>query len=199
MFTGLVEETGALRARRGAGRSLQLTFQAKAVMEGMKAGDSVAVNGCCLTVVRFGRERFTVDVMPETYEKTNLRELRPGARVNLERTLRFGDRLGGHLVQGHIDGTGTVRSVVREEIALRFAIAAPPDLMRYIVPKGSIAVDGISLTVVTAGADRFEVSVIPHTAAVTTLGLRRPGETVNLEVDLLAKYVERLLGGHVNV
>lgn len=193
MFTGLVEELGTVRSVRGSGRSLHLKVGARAVLDGMKVGDSVAVNGCCLTVVRFDGDSFTADVMPETFEKTNLRESRAGARVNLERTLRLGDRFGGHIVQGHVDAVGTVSKVVRDEIAIRFSITAPPDVQRYVVSKGSITIDGISLTVVDAGAEAFEVSVIPHTAAVTTMGFRKAGDSVNLEVDILAKYVERLL------
>ena len=182
MFTGLIEELGALRARNGS----RFTFEAELVTEDAKLGDSIAVNGCCLTVVELRSGAWSADVVDETLSRTNLGALAPGDPVNLERPLRLSDRLGGHVVQGHVDGVGEV-------------LAGAPDLVvgtpdtRYIVEKGSIAVDGVSLTVVGAGDDRFSVAVIPHTAAVTTLGRRQPGDRVNLEFDLFAKYVERLL------
>ncbi|HEY8346782.1 MAG TPA: riboflavin synthase [Symbiobacteriaceae bacterium] len=197
MFTGLVEETGQVRSVQRAGRSLHLTVAAKRVLEGLQPGDSVAVNGVCLTVVRCVGDTFTADVMPETYQRTNLRFLTPGALVNLERALALGNRLGGHIVQGHVDGTGTIEAMVPDEIAIRMTVKAPPEVLRYLVPKGSVAVDGISLTVVDVGADRFQVSLIPHTVAVTNLSRRRPGDVVNLEADILAKYVERLLTAHL--
>lgn len=182
MFTGLIEELGALAARSGA----RFTFKAELVTEDAKVGDSIAVNGCCLTVVELGPGTWSADVVDETLRRTTLGDLQAGDPVNLERPVRLSDRLGGHVVQGHVDGVGEI-------------LAAAPDLLvstpgtRYIVEKGSIAVDGVSLTVVSAGDDRFSVAVIPHTAAVTTLGRRRPGDRVNLEFDLFAKYVERLL------
>lgn len=197
MFTGLVEETGQVRSVQRTGRSLHLTVQARRVLEGLRPGDSVAVNGVCLTVVRCGGDAFTADVMPETYQRTNLRFLTPGSLVNLERAMALGDRLGGHIVQGHVDGTGTIEAMVPDEIAVRMTVKAPPEVLRYLVPKGSVAIDGISLTVVDAGTDRFQVSLIPHTVAVTNLSRRRPGDVVNLEADILAKYVERLLAGHL--
>ncbi|HYG56835.1 MAG TPA: riboflavin synthase [Symbiobacteriaceae bacterium] len=197
MFTGLIEETGTVRAVRRAGRSLHLTVGARVVLQGLKIGDSIAVNGVCLTVVRFDDSSFTADVMPETFERTNLRQAQPGAVVNLERTMALGDRFGGHIVQGHVDGTGTIIAMDREEIAVWVTVGAPPEIMRYVVPKGSITIDGISLTVVNAEEDRFQVSLIPHTAAVTTMAHRTPGDTVNLEVDILAKYVERLVTGRL--
>lgn len=195
MFTGLIEETGAIRSVRGAGRSLHLTVGARTVLEGSRIGDSIAVNGVCLTVVRFDSDSFTADVMPETFEKTNLKGLPPGTPVNLERTMALGDRFGGHIVQGHVDGVGTILALEREEIAVWVTVGAPPEVLQYIVPKGSIAIDGISLTVVDVAEDRFRVSLIPHTAAVTNVARRKPGDRVNLEVDILAKYVERLLTG----
>ncbi|HYF92663.1 MAG TPA: riboflavin synthase [Symbiobacteriaceae bacterium] len=196
MFTGLVEETGAVRSVRRAGRSLHLTVAANKVLEGIHIGDSIAVNGVCLTVVCFDGDSFTADVMPETFEKTNLKDLSPGAPVNLERTMALGGRFGGHIVQGHVDGTGTVLGMDRHEIAIVVTVGAPPEVLRYLVPKGSVAIDGISLTVVDVGPDRFTVSLIPHSVGHTTMGSRKPGDTVNLEVDILAKYVERLLGAH---
>ncbi|HSS09381.1 MAG TPA: riboflavin synthase [Acidimicrobiales bacterium] len=184
MFTGIVEELGRLRSRQGA----RLVFDAAIVTEDTKTGDSVAVNGCCLTVVDVGAGWWAADAVDETFARTNLGELVPGDPVNLERPVRLADRLGGHLVQGHVDAVG---EIVTPAPDLR--IRAPADLLRYIVEKGSITVDGCSLTVVEPLADGFTVAVIPHTAAVTTLGVKKPGAHVNLEVDMLAKYTERLL------
>ncbi|MFN6965304.1 MAG: riboflavin synthase, partial [Pyrinomonadaceae bacterium] len=148
MFTGLVEETGQIRSVRRAGRSLHLTVGARTVLEGMRQGDSIAVNGVCLTVVRFDPGSFTADVMPETYEKTSLGSLTPGSAVNLERTMAVGDRFGGHIVQGHVDGIGRITALEQDEIAWLVTVAAPAELLRFMVPKGSVAIDGISLTVV---------------------------------------------------
>jgi riboflavin synthase len=195
MFTGLIEETGRIRSVRGSGRSLHLTVGARLVLEGLGPGDSIAVNGVCLTVVRFDGDSFTADVMPETYNKTTLKDLPSGAVVNLERTMAVGDRFGGHIVQGHVDGTGSILSLVREEIAVWVTVGAGPEILRYMVPKGSITIDGISLTVVDVGPDRFQVSLIPHTVAMTNVQQHKVGDRVNLEVDILAKYVERLLMG----
>jgi riboflavin synthase len=182
MFTGLIEELGALRARDGA----RFTFEAQVVTEDAKVGDSIAVNGCCLTVVELAAGTWSADVVDETLARTNLGGLRAGDPVNLERPLRLADRLGGHVVQGHVDGLGEVTSPAPD------LVVCTPDT-RYVVEKGSIAVDGVSLTVVGVRDDRFSVALIPHTASVTTLGRRRPGDRVNLEFDILAKYVERLL------
>ncbi|MFZ5815430.1 MAG: riboflavin synthase [Bacillota bacterium] len=193
MFTGLIEETGRLRSVRRSGRSLQLEIGARKVLEGARIGDSIAVNGVCLTVTALQGDGFTADVMPETFEKTNLSQTPAGSPVNLERTMALGDRFGGHIVQGHVDGTGIIRALAPEEIAVWVTVEAPPEILRYVVPKGSIAIDGISLTVVDVGEDRFRVSLIPHTFAVTNMAARRPGDRVNLEVDILAKYVERML------
>ncbi|HYF78055.1 MAG TPA: riboflavin synthase [Symbiobacteriaceae bacterium] len=195
MFTGLIEETGAVRSVRRAGRSLHLTVGARRVLDGVRVGDSIAVNGVCLTVVAFDAASFTADVMPETYSVTNLSAVSPGALVNLERTMALGDRFGGHIVQGHVDGTGRIEAVERDEIAVRVTVSCGAEVLRYLVPRGSVAVDGVSLTVVNMGADRFTVSLIPHTFAATALGVRRAGDLVNLEADILAKYVERLLTG----
>lgn len=186
MFTGIVEELGRLRRRDGA----RFEFDATAVLEDAKVGDSICHNGCCLTVVDIGAGWYAVDAVDETLGRTNLGDLRPGDLVNLERPLRPADRLGGHIVQGHVDGVGEVLHPAPD-----LEIRAPAELRRYLVPKGSIAVDGCSLTVVRTTAEGFTVAVIPHTARVTTLGIRRPGDRVNLEVDVLAKYVERLLAG----
>jgi len=186
MFTGIVEELGRVRTRDGG----RFTFEASVVLADAKIGDSIAVNGCCLTVVELGDGWWAADAVDETLSRTNLDGLHPGDPVNLERPVRVEDRLGGHIVQGHVDGVGEVVSPAPD---LRVKLPADEKLHRYIVEKGSITVDGCSLTVVDAGDDDFSVAIIPHTAEVTTLGVRRPGDRVNLEVDLVAKYVERLL------
>lgn len=197
MFTGIIEELGSVRGVQRAGRSLHLTVGARTVVQGVRVGDSVAVDGVCLTVVRFDADSFTADVMPETYARTTLRLLAPGDPVNLERTMPVGGRFGGHMVQGHVDGVGTIAGVAAEEIARVLTIAAPPAVMRYIVPKGSVAVDGTSLTVVAAGPEQFSVSLIPHTAAMTTLGRKGVGAAVNLEADILGKYIEKFLAARL--
>lgn len=184
MFTGIVEERGEVAARDGA----RLRVRAETVLEGVSLGDSIAVNGCCLTVVAFGDDWWDADVSEETYARTSLGSLVVGEPVNLERPVRPVDRLGGHIVQGHVDAVGTVVQPVPD-----LQVRMPPDLLRYVVEKGSITVDGVSLTVVDLLPDGFTVAIIPHTAEVTTLGVRRPGDLVNLEVDVVAKYVERLL------
>ena len=188
MFTGIVEEVGRVRSVRPGPGASRLAFDAGVVTVGSRIGDSIAVNGCCLTVVELGEGWWAADAVPETLGRTNLRHLRPGDPVNLERPVRLADRLGGHLVQGHVDGVGTV---ARPAPDLR--VRAPRDLLRYLVPKGSVTVDGCSLTVVDVLDDGFTVAVIPHTAEVTVFGGRRPGDEVNLEVDVIAKYAERLL------
>ncbi len=193
MFTGIVEELGTLRRIERGAVSAKLHIGARRVLEDVSLGDSIAVNGVCLTVVDFSREQFSADVMAETLAKTNLGSLRPGDRVNLERALRLGDRLGGHLVSGHIDGVGTIVGREPYGIAVVFTIKAPPEVMRYVVKKGSIAIDGISLTVVDHESDGFCVSIIPHTAQLTTLGFKKVGDSVNLESDMIAKYVERMM------
>jgi riboflavin synthase len=196
MFTGIVEELGVVEALEDQGDAVRLTVRGPHVTVDARLGDSVAVNGCCLTVAERAGETFTADVMRETLDKTSLGTLAPGGRVNLERAVTATSRLGGHIVQGHVDGTG---SVVRREASEHWElveISLPPDLARYLVPKGSVTVDGVSLTVVDVGEVSFTVSLIPETLARTTLGHREPGDRVNLEVDVIAKYVERLLAGH---
>ena len=187
MFTGIVEELGHVVAREGS----TLRIGASLVLEDAKQGDSIAVNGCCLTVVAQGEDWWEADVTAETDARTNLGRLQPGDPVNLERPVRVQDRLGGHLVQGHVDAVG---EIVRPAPDLH--VRMPSELARYVVEKGSITVDGVSLTVVDAGADGFTVAVIPHTSEVTTLGRKTAGDQVNLEVDVMAKYVERLLKGY---
>ena len=194
MFTGIVEELGRVRAieRREGGARLEMA--AETVLEGTRVGDSIAVNGCCLTVVERGDGWWAADAVIETLDRTALGALEQDEPVNLERPLRLSDHLGGHLVQGHVDAVGHV--VARTSLAdgsTRFSFAAPADVLRYVVEKGSVAVDGISLTVASLGDESFDVAVIPHTLAVTTLGHKNRDAAVNLEADLIAKYVERLL------
>lgn len=198
MFTGLVEEVGVLEAMTGSAEASQLVISAERVLEGVQIGDSIAVNGICLTVTSYTARHFTVDVMPETLNKTSLRKLRQGHRVNLERAMRLGDRFGGHIVSGHVDGTGKILSRQAHANAVLFRIEAGPSLLKYIIPRGSICIDGISLTVVDVDENSFSVSIIPHTLAETSLQDRRTGDQVNLETDVIGKYVERLLGGHVH-
>jgi riboflavin synthase len=188
MFTGIVEELGRLASRDGSREGSRLVIEASIVTEDAKVGDSIAVNGCCLTVTDVGAGWWGADAVAETLARTNLGDLAPGDAVNLERPVRLADRLGGHLVQGHVDAVGEVVAAAPE-----LRVRMPAGLLRYVVDKGSITVDGCSLTVVATLEDGFTVAVIPHTAQVTTLGLKGPGARVNLEVDMVAKYVERLL------
>ena len=201
MFTGIAEELGEVVAVDDLGDAARLTVRGPRVTGGVANGDSIAVNGVCLTVSSHTGDAFTADVMRETLTRSSLGALAPGAAVNLERSVRLADRLGGHLVQGHVDGTGTIASRTPADHWDLVRIAMPPGLARYVVEKGSVAVDGISLTVVSTDgewdAGWFEVSLIPETLKRTTLGVKQPGETVNLEVDVIAKYVEKLLGGAV--
>ncbi|OPY58492.1 MAG: Riboflavin synthase [Pelotomaculum sp. PtaU1.Bin035] len=192
MFTGIVEELGTLRSTRRGADSARLTISAQKVLEDARVGDSIAVNGVCLTVVHLAPQEFAADVMAETLAKSNLGSLYAGERVNLERALRLGDRLGGHIVSGHIDGVGTITRLEKHDIATLITIRAPREVMRYIIKKGSVAIDGISLTVVDFQADSFQVSLIPHTAHATALGWKKAGATVNLEGDVIGKYIERL-------
>jgi riboflavin synthase len=184
VFTGIVEEVATLRRREGG----RFTFAAQLVTDGLELGDSIAHNGACLTVTGIDGAGYSVDVVDETLARTNLGSLEPGAGVNVERPVRLGGRLDGHLVQGHVDGVGVVLSAPPD-----LRVTLPAELARYVVAKGSVTVDGCSLTVVEAGETQFSVALIPHTMAVTTLGAKAPGDRVNLEVDVIAKYVERLL------
>ncbi|MCX5344848.1 riboflavin synthase [Streptomyces atratus] len=194
MFTGIVEELGEVTAVEKLGDASRFRLRGPAVTEGAKHGDSIAVNGVCLTVVDFGEHEFTADVMAETLNRSSLGALEVGSRVNLERPMAVGGRLGGHIVQGHVDGTGRIVERKISENWEIVKISLPAELTRYVVEKGSITVDGVSLTVVDAGPDYFTISLIPTTLALTTLGIKKPGDPVNLEVDVIAKYVERLLG-----
>ena len=189
MFTGIVEEVGKVReVSQGT-----LTVEAEQVLADTQVGDSISVDGACLTVVKLGRDFFSVNVVPETLAKTHLGSLHPGDLVNLERALTLAARIGGHLVQGHVEGLGTVANIAQQGEALVMDIQAPRELHRYIVRKGFVAVDGVSLTVVDCHSDNFRVSIIPFTLSHTNLGRRRVGQTVNLETDIIARYLESLL------
>lgn len=193
IFTGIIEETGTInRIDRGINSS-RINIKARTVLEGTKIGDSIAINGVCLTVTSLGNSHFTADIMAETLAKTNLGQLSGGQPVNLERAVRLGDRMGGHLVQGHVDGIGFIAEQKKMDIATILRIKAPQDVLDYVIKKGSIAIDGISLTVVDVLPDSFTVSLIPHTASVTTLGFIKTGDSVNLETDIIGRYVERLM------
>ncbi|PRH76056.1 riboflavin synthase [Streptomyces solincola] len=194
MFTGIVEELGEVTAVDDLGDSCRFRLRGPVVTEGARHGDSIAVNGVCLTVVDTEGGEFTADVMAETLKRSSLGALAPGSRVNLERPMAVGGRLGGHIVQGHVDGTGAILARTPSEHWEIVKVSLPPKLARYVVEKGSITVDGVSLTVVDAGPDYFTISLIPTTLALTTLGVKQPGDPVNLEVDVIAKYVERLMG-----
>ena len=189
MFTGIVEELGSVAVVNGR----RVTIACRTVREGSPVGASVAVNGICLTVVERPSDGLAFDLSEETLARTALSGMRPGDRVNLERAVTLASRLSGHLVQGHVDGVGTVERVAGAEGGVMLAVRVPDDLRRYLVDKGSVAVDGVSLTVAALDGDTFSVALVPHTLAVTTLGSVRPGDRVNLEIDVIAKYVEGLL------
>ncbi|QWU14684.1 riboflavin synthase alpha chain [Paenibacillus sophorae] len=194
MFTGLIEEVGVLRGVSSGGEVMVLHINASVIMDDLKIGDSVSVNGVCLTATSISDHGFTADVMPQTYRNSTLKELRVGGRINLERAMSAGGRFGGHIVQGHVDGTGTIRSVKRDQNAVVFEIApGRGSLFKFIIPKGSITIDGISLTVAGTAASSFTVSIIPHTLSETVLADKRAGDTVNIECDVLGKYVDHLL------
>ncbi|GFN30589.1 riboflavin synthase [Paenibacillus xylaniclasticus] len=195
MFTGLIEEVGRLKSVSRAGEAMVLTIEASRVLEGAAVGDSIAVNGVCLTVTSFTRGTFLADVMPQTFRHSNLKDLKPGSKVNLERAMAAGGRFGGHIVQGHIDGVGVIESRTVDANAVVFAIRTEDveAFAKYIIPKGSITIDGISLTVIRAEVGSFAVSIIPHTLAQTALNDKQPGDTVNLEADIIGKYVDHLL------
>ncbi len=195
MFTGIIEEMGSVHALRREAGAARLTITASVVVEGTAMGDSICVNGVCLTAVELGATVFSADVAPETLAVTNLGELRVGAKVNLERALRLSARIGGHLVSGHVDGVGRIREKRREGNGWRLFFDAPAPVLRYVIKKGSIAIDGISLTVADLDRAGFSIAMIPHTASLTTLGFKTAGDSVNLEADLIGKYVERLLPG----
>ena len=193
MFTGIVEEVGRVEQVPASGRAGSLRIRADRVLDGTQLGDSIAVMGVCLTVTDLSATGFSADVMPQTLSQSSLGALRAGSPVNLERAMAADGRFGGHIVSGHIDGTGRIRRLERDQNAVRITVEAPRDILALVVPQGSITVDGISLTVSRLFADAFEVSIIPHTFAETTLGVRKPGDAVNLENDVVGKYVRRLL------
>jgi riboflavin synthase len=193
MFTGIVESMGKVRNIRRRALSFQIEIQAESILYNVNLGDSIAVSGVCLTVTENDLQHFTADVMPETMHKTTLKNLKSGDYVNLERALRVGDRLGGHIVQGHIDGIGVIKAKDKYDIAYIYTIQAPAEVLRYTIPKGSIAVDGVSLTVINVLTDSFTVSLIPHSANKTILGFKQAGDYVNLESDILGRYIEKLL------
>ena len=195
MFTGIVVAQGEVRRARNRSGIIELEIDAPKVARELNTGDSVAVNGVCLTATNSGRKRITVEVVSETQLRTTLGSLERGANVNLELPARLSDRLGGHIVQGHVDGTARAIRVEEDEGAKRVWFSADEDILRYLVPKGSITLDGVSLTLVEVGRTSFQVALIPHTLSATTLGALGVGDAVNVEVDVMAKYVERLLEG----
>jgi riboflavin synthase len=196
MFTGIIEETGTIKRVTTRPDAARVEVAARAALGGAKLGDSIAVNGVCLTVVELSADSFAADVSAETLRRTSLKQARVGTPVNLERPLTPSSRLGGHIVQGHVDAVGEFTGARAEGDGRVVRISFPPDLARYVVEKGSVTVDGISLTVAALGADWFEIAVIPHTWKVTNLSSLKPGDAVNLEVDIIAKYVERMLAPH---
>lgn len=193
MFTGIIEEIGTIRRIQRGDLWIALEISAKRILKDVKLGDSIAVNGTCLTVTSFTDTTFTVDVMPETMKKTSLASLHIGSHVNLERAMAAGDRFGGHFVSGHVDGTGIIKEKKPYGNAVLFTIEAGDEILRYTIPKGSIAIDGISLTVVDTDASTLTVSIIPHTMQETILKYKNPGDIVNLECDMIGKYIERFI------
>jgi len=193
MFTGLIEEIGSIKSIQKGGKAIRLGISAHKILDDVKLGDSIATNGICLTVVSFDSNGFSADVMPETMSRTNFGLLAAGSRVNLERAVRVGDRLGGHMVSGHVDGLGEVVGKEQDDNAIWVSIAAPKNILRYVIEKGSIAIDGISLTVAYVDDKMFKVSIIPLTQEDTTLTSKKPGEKVNLECDMTAKYIEKFM------
>ena len=194
MFTGIVEELGQIRKIQKGRSSAVLEIEARKVLEGTRVGDSICVSGVCLTVTSLEGGRFTADVMHETLNRSALQNARPGSLVNLERAMAADGRFGGHIVAGHVDGTGRIRGIERDDNAVWYTIGAGDEILRYVVEKGSIAIDGISLTVAKVGEGWFSISAIPHTIRETTLQAKHQGDLVNLENDVIGKYVEKLLG-----
>ena len=193
MFTGIVEELGIIRKLHVSGHSGSIEIGAHKVLRNTNVGDSIAVNGICLTVTSLGKDFFTADIMAETVRRSSLKNATSGDFVNLERAMAADGRFGGHIVSGHVDGTGTILSMKKEENAVWVTISAPPSIMKFIVEKGSVCLDGISLTVAAVGESDFKVSVIPHTGGETTLLKKKAGNTINIENDIIGKYVDRLL------
>ncbi|SMO41196.1 riboflavin synthase [Melghirimyces algeriensis] len=199
MFTGLVEEVGSIRSMHRTGNAMKVTVTCHQILKGLKKGDSIAVNGVCLTVTSFGSDFFTADIMPETVKKTNFKSLSPRSLVNLERALAVGERMGGHFVQGHVDGEGKILSRIPYDNAVLFTIQVPEELTDWMVDQGSVAVNGISLTIVKVESESFSVSIIPHTLEATQLKEARTGDSVNIECDLVGKYVAKLAHGYSSV
>ena len=193
MFTGIIEEIGIVESVMRGKSSAAITIKARKIVQGMKVGDSINTNGACLTVTSFQSDKFTVDVMAETLRRSNLNDLKNGSKVNLERALSLNGRLGGHLVSGHIDGQGTITSKNKEDIATWFTIHTNAEIIKYIVYKGSVTIDGISLTVAEVDNESFKVSIIPHTGSETTLLEKNKGTIVNIETDIIGKYIERFV------
>ena len=192
MFTGIIEEVGKVKKIRRLSTSASLTIECKKVLEGINIGDSIAVNGVCLTVTKINETSYETDVMPETMKRSSLKDIKEDIFVNLERALKIDSRLGGHIVSGHIDGTGIIENIKQDEIAVWYTIKADENLMRYIVQKGSVAIDGISLTVAELQNTSFKVSLIPHTMQETNLQYKKKNDIVNIECDIIGKYVEKL-------
>ncbi|WP_283607741.1 riboflavin synthase [Faecalispora anaeroviscerum] len=193
MFTGIIEEIGRIQTIRKGQKSAAVSVQSRMILENIHLGDSIAVNGVCLTVTFFSQSGFTADVMHETLNRSSLGSLRTGSPVNLERAMPANGRFGGHIVSGHIDGTGTISAITKDDNAVWYTVKADPNILKYIIEKGSVAIDGISLTVAKVHEDGFSVSVIPHTASKTILSGKHIGDMVNLENDCIGKYVERLM------
>jgi len=193
MFTGIIEEVGTIKNIKKGIHSATLEIFAKTVTSDLALGDSVAVNGVCLTVTAFSSSGFSADVMHETLNRSSLSALKSGSRVNLERAMAANGRFGGHIVSGHVNGIGTIVKKIKDDIAIRYTFKTSPDVMRYIIEKGSVAIDGISLTVTNESADRFSVSIIPHTLGTTILSEKGEGDIVNIETDIIGKYVEKFL------
>lgn len=195
MFTGIIEGLGSIDTLRSAGRGKRLTVEADFTLDQTKIGDSIAVNGACLTVVKIGGKKFEVDLSPETLATSTFESAKRGDRVNLERAMRLSDRIDGHLVSGHVDGIGVIKKQEKLGNTLMVTVAVPETLSRYMIHKGSIAVDGISLTINVCESQSFTVSIIPHTARLTTIGMKKKGDRVNIETDMIGKYVERFSRG----
>ncbi len=197
MFTGIIEEIGTIRNIEIRGPSVRITISSSRVLEDSSVGDSISVNGICLTVTSMNSGSFTADIMNETIKRTAFHSMRVGTKVNLERAMKVDGRFGGHMVSGHIDGTATIQSIEHQGNATWYSLKPPSDLLRYIVEKGSVALDGTSLTVAYVDRDKFKVSIIPHTSEATVLSEKRPGQKVNIEVDIVGKYIEKLIEGRI--
>lgn len=197
MFTGIIEEIGTIRNIEIRGPSARITISSSRVLEDSSVGDSISVNGICLTVTSMNSGSFTADIMNETIKRTAFHSMRVGTKVNLERAMKVDGRFGGHMVSGHIDGTATIQSIEQQGNATWYSLKPPSDLLRYIVEKGSVALDGTSLTVAYVDRDKFKVSIIPHTSEATVLSEKRPGQKVNIEVDIVGKYIKKLIEGRI--